>query len=54
MFIELTYLNLARLDVSMNQISSLPVELRLMSNLENLIVINNPLVCPPLNVRRLF
>lgn len=51
MFPELTYLNLAKLNVSMNQIASLPVELRLMSSLESLNVNNNPLISPPTIVR---
>jgi len=44
-------MKLARLNVSLNQIASLPVELRLMSSLESLDVTNNPLVSPPTSVR---
>lgn len=51
MFLEITYIKLARLNVSLNRIASLPVELRLMSSLENLDVTNNPLVSPPTAVR---
>lgn len=50
-FPELTYIKLVRLNVSLNQIASLPVELRLMSSLESLDVTNNPLVSPPTAVR---
>lgn len=49
-FSELTYLKLTMLDMSENRISTLPVELRQMTSLEQLKLNGNPLVAPPATV----
>lgn len=48
--IDLCHLHLTSLDVSCNRIASLPVELRLMTELESLELQNNPLTSPPASV----
>lgn len=48
--IELTYLQLVSLDISCNRIATLPVELRLMTSLVDLELVNNPLTSPPASV----
>lgn len=50
MLIELTYLQLVSLDISCNRIATLPVELRLMTSLVDLELVNNPLTSPPASV----
>lgn len=47
---DLCHLHLTSLDVSCNRIASLPVELRLMTELVNLELQNNPLTSPPASV----
>ena len=48
---EISYLQLTTLDLSGNRIASLPVELRFMTSVVNLNLGENPLTCPPANVR---
>jgi Leucine-rich repeat (LRR) protein len=48
---EISYLQLTLLDLSGNRISSLPVELRFMTSVVHLSLDENPLTCPPANVR---
>lgn len=50
MFTEITYLQLEILDISCNCISSLPLELRLMTSLVTFSLEHNPLVSPPATV----
>ena len=45
------YLKLITLDISLNRISTLPVELRFMISLVELCVEHNPLTSPPAHVR---
>lgn len=47
---DIDSLNLESLDVSCNRIATLPVELRLMKNLVNLVLDSNPLTSPPASV----
>lgn len=49
---ELSFLKLIHLDLSANRISVLPVELRFITSLVELSVGENPLTCPPANVRK--
>lgn len=46
----MTCLNLVSLDISCNRIATLPVELRLMTNLVSLHLDSNPLTSPPASV----
>ena len=48
---EISYLQLTFLDLSGNRISALPVELRFMTSVIELNLGENPLTCPPANVR---
>lgn len=48
--VDVTYLTLVRLDLRANRIASLPVELRLMKSLIDLLVDDNPLTSPPASV----
>lgn len=48
--IDLCHLHLITLDVSCNRIASLPVELRLMTELVSLELQSNPLTSPPASV----
>ena len=48
--IELMFLKLVTLDISLNRISVLPVELRFMVSLVDLCVEHNPLTSPPTHV----
>ena len=52
-FPEISYLQLTTLDLSGNRIVSLPVELRFMTSVLSLNLGENPLTCPPANVRQL-
>lgn len=47
---DVTCLNLVSLDISCNRIATLPVELRLMTNLVSLELDSNPLTSPPASV----
>jgi Leucine-rich repeat (LRR) protein len=49
---EVAALRLEKLDLTANQISSLPVELRVMDSLVELNLDHNPLVSPPSSVSR--
>lgn len=49
-FPEVAALRLEKLDLTANQISSLPVELRVMDSLVELNLDHNPLVSPPSSV----
>lgn len=49
---DVTCLNLVSLDISCNRIATLPVELRLMTNLVSLHLDSNPLTSPPASVSR--
>lgn len=50
---EVAALRLEKLDLTANQISSLPVELRVMDSLVELNLDHNPLVSPPSSVSHL-
>ena len=50
-FSEISYLQLTFLDLSGNRITVLPVELRFMTTVVHLNLEENPLSCPPANVR---
>ena len=52
--VEVTYLLLSWLDLSGNRLSTLPVELRFMVTLVDLHLHDNPLTCPPANVRSVY
>ena len=51
LFPEISYLQLTFLDLSGNRISVLPNELRFMTTVVELNLGENPLTCPPANVR---